>query len=186
MKAKKIVAIMASVLASLCLIAVIVSAFIPKDYGFKVAEPQSVTIYVNGTKNGTNYAKGDKVYNEIMGRYNNGFKVSHMVAFFQGKAFSNVVTLDNTKNISSETSGNNGIYIELHYGEDQNVDLHGANLQLASNEKTFRSLVIEVKDSARLTHINAYLLGADTRVSFISYSSYACHADLYNYLSKLA
>ncbi len=185
MKTKRIISIaIVSIIFALC-VGVIVSACVPKNLNFGFTEPQSITIYKEGAINGNTYQKGSDEYNKIMDLYKKSFKTSCLSAFFQGKGFNKITTIDSTKSVSSMKTGSNGISIEFTFAEDQNVDYHGADLKLDASEKTFRSVVIEVKNTSKLSQVNAYLLNVNnTDVSYVSYVSYASQVNLYEYLTN--
>lgn len=185
MKAKKIVSIVSVAILFVLALTVVISAIVPKHLNFDFAQPQSITIYKDGTKNNTIYYENDEVYKKVMELYNQGFKTSALSAFFQGKGFQKVTTIDSTKSLSSEKSGSNGIYIEFTFSEDQNVIERGVST-LTASEKVYRSVIFQVSNSNNLTQVNAYLLGtSNTDTSYVSYVSYAGFANLYDYLNNL-
>ena len=185
MKVKKLVGfIIVSIIAILCVF-VIASAIIPKNLSFELEEPSSITIL--NEKNGEELVlKGDEKYEKIMELYNNGFKVKFLEAFFQGKGFQNVVTLQETKSNVNSLSADDTLYIELNYSESKQVNLHGdTTLELKDSEKTYQSIVLEIKKSNNLVQTNAYLkTSTSSSVSYVRYVSYAKLSELYTYLSE--
>lgn len=182
MKTKKIfsIVIVSVIFVLACL--VVVSAIVPKSYSFGLAEPQSITI----KSNNQTIEKNDERFATIMEKFNSGFDVKFIEAFFQGKGFQGVSTVSNTTYLeSSSLTNGDKVLIEFKYGTDQNTNLNGANISLANNEKTYRSVVIEIVNSENLTKINAYLkYNTSDSTSHIAYVTYAKHSDLFKYLSE--
>lgn len=195
MKTKKIVSIAICAVMFAIALAVVISAIVPKNFSFNFDQPQSITVYKSGAQNGATYNKNDtneqnaKIYNQILKLYNSSFKVGSLSAFFQGKAFSSVSTVDQYKNLYSIISGSgDSTYIELTFSQDQDVIARGVTL--ASNETTYRSVVIEITNSSTLTQVSAYLVNPTNQAkgsypSYVKYTSYANFADLYDYLSNM-
>ncbi len=182
MKTKRVFGIIAVAVIFTLACLVVVSAIVPKSYNFNFNNPQSITILSNNQT----IEKDDDRYNEIMEKFNNGFNVKFIEAFFQGKGFQGVSTISNTTYLDSSSLKNDKtILIEFKFGVDQDTNLHGANISLSSNEKTYRSVVIEIVNSENLTKINAYLkYNTADSTSHIAYVTYAKHADLFKYLSE--
>lgn len=186
MKAKKIISIVVSSIVLLFAIFVLVSAFIPKNYNFNLAQPDSITIYNSNGDAVTSYYKGNDEYTKIMELYDKGFKTSFMQSFFQGKAFKKVQTVDSTKTFSATSMKDvdNTIFIEFNYTQEQQTDKHGSDVKFESSERTYYHVVIEIKNSQVLSSINAYIMKAnDSGNSNIKYTSYASHYELYDYLN---
>lgn len=189
MKTKRIISIVVSSIVLLFAIFVLVSAFIPKNYNFNLAQPDRITIYNSDGAQVTSYDKDSDDYNKIMELYNKGFKTSFMQGFFQGKGFKKVQTVDSTKSFNSSSIKNveNTIFIEFNYTDEQQTDKHGCDVKLETSEQTYRHVVIEIKNSQILSTVNAYIIKGDdisSTYSYIRYTSYASHHALYDYLNE--
>lgn len=185
MKAKKVLGVVVVALFTILACLIVVSYFVPKNFAFPLEAPQTITVY---DKNGTGQAieKTDDRYDKIMKLYNKGFDVKFIEAFFQGKGFDKVATVDNYKSLSSLKSNDNVFYIEFEYGTNQETKVVNSNIELASNEKEYRYVVIEIVNSNNLMQVNAYLrygTSADNG-SYIRYVSYARQAKLFSYLTE--
>lgn len=191
MKTKRIISIVVSSIVLLFAIFVLVSAFIPKNYNFNLAQPDRITIYNSNGDQVTNYYKdSDDDYNKIMELYNKGFKTSFMQSFFQGKGFKKVQTVDSTNSFKSDSIKNveNTIFIEFCYTDEQQTSTHGCDVKLTTDESVYRHVFIEIKNSQVLSAVNAYIIkgGEDftsTSKNNIRYTSYASHHALYDYLN---
>ncbi len=189
MKTKKIISIVVSSIVLLFAIFVLVSAFIPKNFNVNLASPDRITIYnADGTQAQT-YYKDEDEFNKIMNLYNKGFKTSFMQSFFQGKSLKKVQTVDSSSafNASQMKDTKNVIYIEFSYNNEQETVKHGSNVEFDTDEKNYRHVVIEIKNSQVLSSVNAYIIkGNDvaSSYSYIKYTSYASHNALYKYLSE--
>ena len=183
MKGKKLAGfIIVSIIAIICVF-VIAGAIIPKNLSFEFDEPSYIKI-LNVKTGDEMILKDDEEYDEILKHFNNGFKVQFLEAFFQGKGFNNIATLDETQYIGSLSKADT-IYIEFGYSEAKQVNLHGdTSLELAENEKTYKSVVLEVKSSNNLIQVNAYLkTDSSSSYSYVRYVSYAKLSALYDYLN---
>ena len=186
MNAKKIVGfIVVSIIAIICIF-VIASAIVPKNFSFDFDAPSSIKIL--NAKNGDEVIeKTNKKYDEIIDLFNSGFKVNFLEAFFQGKGFNNVTTIKEYKALSSSNlSSSDALYIEFLYDNAQEVNLHGDEaLEIAESDKTYKSVVLEIKKSNNLIQITAYLKSdASNSFSNVRYVSYAKQSELYDYLTE--
>lgn len=185
MKAKRIMGIIVVALFTILACLVVVSYFVPKNFALPLETPQSINIY---KKNGEvqTVEKTDERFDKIMELYNKGFDVKFIEAFFQGKGFDKVTTVDSYKSLSSVSSNDSMFYIEFVYGTKQETKVVNANIELASNEKEYRYVVIEVVNSNTLMQVNAYLRygTSSDNGSYIRYVSYARQAKLFDYLNK--
>ena len=185
MKTKRVLGIVVVALFTILACLVVVSYFVPKNFAFPLEAPQTITVY---NKDGVGQAieKTDARYDKIMELYNKGFDIKFIEAFFQGKGFDKITTVDSYKNLSSLKSSDSVFYIEFEYGSSQETKVVNANIELASNEKEYRYVVIEVVNSNNLMQVNAYLrygTSADNG-SYIRYVSYARQAKLFSYLTE--
>lgn len=188
MKSKKIISIVVSSIVLLFAIFVLVSAFIPKNYNFNLAQPDGVTIFKADGTQATTYDKDTDEYNKIIDLYNSGFKTSFMQSFFQGKAFKKVQTVDSTKPFNTDSMKNveNTIFIAFKYSVAQQTDKHGCDVSFTTAENTYNYVVIEIKNSQILTSTNAYIITGNyigSSSDKIRYTSYASHHALYDYLN---
>lgn len=185
MKAKRVLGIVVVALFTILACLVVVSYFVPKNFALPIEAPQTITIYdKNGT--GQTIEKTDERYDKIMELYNKGFDVKFIEAFFQGKGFDKVTTVDSYKSLSSLKSSDSVFYIEFIYGSNQETKVVNSDVELASNEKEYRYVVIEVVNSNNLMQVNAYLrygTSADNG-SYIRYVSYARLSKLFSYLTE--
>ena len=184
MKGKKLASfIIVSIIAIICIF-VIAGAIVPKNLSFEFDEPSSIKI-LNAKTGNEMIMKNSDEYDEIVKLFNNGFKVQFLEAFFQGKGFHNISTLDETQDISSLSKADT-LYIEFGYSEAKQVNLHGdTSLELADSEKTYKSVVLEVKNSNNLVQVNAYLkIDSSSSYSYVRYTSYAKLSALYDYLNE--
>lgn len=190
MKAKKIISIVVSSIVLLFAIFVLVSAFIPKNFNLNLNEPDRITIYKNGEQVQTYYKnENEQEFKKIMELYNKGFKTSFMQAFFQGKSLKSVQTVDSASsfNASQMKDKENIVFIEFCYNSEQETVKHGSDVEFDTDEKNYRHVVIEIKNSQVLTSMNAYIIkGNDvsSSYSYIKYTSYSAHNALYKYLSE--
>ena len=183
MKGKKLASfIIVSIIAIICIF-VIAGAIVPKNLSFEFDEPSSIKI-LNAKTGDEVITKDKEEYNEILKLFNNGFNIKFLEAFFQGKGFNNIVTLNETQYISS-LSKTDTIYIEFNYSEAKQVNLHGdTSLELLESEKTYKAVVLEVKNSNNLVQVNAYLkTDSSSLYSYVRYVSYAKLSELYDYLN---
>ena len=187
MKAKKITGLVISIVVLVLAVLILVTAFVPKNFNFKLNTPNSITIYKGDGSQLNSYDKEDDEFKEIMNLYNKGLKTSMLSAFFQGKAFSKVQTIDSTRGFSSSNMDSSLLYIEFHYLEAQKTDKHGSNVNFSTDQETYNYVVIEVKNSGNLKEINAYIRkdGDINSYSYIKYTSYGSFSSLYSYLNDL-
>lgn len=186
MKAKRIIGLVVSIVVLLFATSILVGALVPKNFNFNLAEPDRITVYKDGDNKGV-YEKDTDEYKQILELYNNGMKTSFLKAFFQGKGFGKVQTVDSTTYFNKDKMDSENYYIEFGYLEAQSTDKHGCNVDLSSAEQTYNYIIIEVKNSQSLTDINAYLRKDDdiSNNSDIKYTSSASHSALYKYLDEL-
>lgn len=187
MKAKRIIGLVVSVVVLLFATSVLVSALVPKNFNFNLAEPDRIVVYDGNATIKGSYEKNTEEYKQILELYNNGLKTSFLKAFFQGKGFGKVQTVDSTTYFNNSKMDSENYYIEFGYFEAQNTDKHGCNVDISTAEQTYNYIIIEVKNSQSLTDINAYLRKDDniSNNSYIKYTSSASHSALYKYLDEL-
>ena len=187
MKSKKVLCIIVVALFTILACLVVVSYFVPKNFAFPLEAPQRISVY-NKDGEAQTIEKSDERYDKIMELYNKGFDVKFIEAFFQGKGFDKITTVDSYKNLSSSNlkANDNTFHIEFEYGTEQETKVVNSDIELASNEKQYRYVVIEVVNSNNLMQVNAYLrygTSADNG-SYIRYVSYARQAKLFAYLNE--
>lgn len=185
MKAKRVLGIIAVVLFTILACLVVVSYFVPKNFAFPLEAPDRITIYPNG-KDSVSVVKGDDKYDKIMELYNKGFDVKFIEAFFQGKGFDKVTTVDSYKSLSSVKTNDSIFKIEFKYDDSKETQVVNANIELEEREKVYRYVVIEVVNSNSLMQVNAYVRYGTSpdNGSNIRYVSYARLSKLYSYLSE--
>lgn len=185
MKAKRIIGIVIVALFTILACLVVVSYFVPKNFAFPLEAPQTITVY---NKDGVGQAieKGDERFDKIMELYNKSFDVKFIEAFFQGRGFDKVTTVDTYKGLSSLKSTDSIYYIEFGYGSDQETKVVNSNVELSSNEKEYRRVVIEVSNSNSLMQVSAFIRYGTSAEngSYIRYVSYARQAKLFSYLTE--
>ena len=186
MKAKKILGIVVVALFTILACLVVVSYFVPKNFAFPLEAPDRIVIYPNG-KDAVSVLKGSDKYDKIMELYNKGFDVKFIEAFFQGKGFDKVTTVDNSTGLSSVKTNDKMFKIEFKYDDNQDTKVVNSNVELEEKEKTYRYVVIEIVNSNSLMQVNAYIrygTSESEATSNIRYVSYARHAKLFSYLTE--
>lgn len=185
---KRIISIVLVSIIALIAGLVIASAFIPKNYNFNLSEPESIYIWKTGSQYPISVEYDNEHFDEIISKFNDGFNSNVLSSFFQGKLFSGVKTVDKREDLSNSTLKNgNKIFIEFTYSTAQQTNLHGQDLNISSQEETYNRVVIEIVNSNSLVEVKAMLRYGTDEVrdyGYISYVSYAAHADLYDFINE--
>lgn len=190
-KTKKITKKIVGISLLLVLVAIIVSiavlSFLPKDYNFNFNAPDSIEIHTSNSSSSQNKVfiqKNSKEYNEIMKLYNESFGSTILISLLQGKLNRQIEVTEVYKSISFS-----GPYMVFCYSTSQKMTLNGKEYQPnIISDNNYIEVVIEVKNSANLTEINAYFKYRDTGLnnySYVHFSTLAAQSNLYNYIENL-
>lgn len=189
MKNKKIIGIVSAVLVLIVSLCFICCAFINKDYNFKLNEPTSIRVYKNDkvSTDIRNIGDTQEQYAQIMDKFNDSFKISFLNALFQGKGFENPKFVDkdvnqSLSNINSLTDENTYI-LYFYFDSAQKLMLNGKEVETTWNIKTFTEVYIQVKNTTKLTEINAYIKYSSNYARY-KFTTYANQGKLFNYLSE--
>lgn len=189
MKTKRIISIVLIALVAVLSSSVIACAFIPKNFNLNLSinDINSILIYKEGNQYPINIDYDNEHFDDIISKFNQGFDSTVLGALFQGKLFGGIKVVDHYENLSDNNlKKSNKIFIEFRFSPEQQTNLFGHDITLSNDEQTYNSLVFEVVNSHNLVEVKATLRQGLNNAThgYISYFSYAAHANLYNYINE--
>lgn len=186
---KRVFAIVGIVLLVIIASSFLACSFIKKEYKLDMNTPDIIKI---STTNGEEaFQKGTEKYDKIMELYKKGLKVSFLTALFSGKAFEESQFVDK---ISSSTlsnlmnTTNEDIYLHFVYNTQQDLTLNGKECETTYSVKNYVEAYVEINNSNQITEFDIFIKynsASTTDYARYKFTSYAVHAELYEYITSI-